>query len=107
MPNFIWLFIVMLMMWMPPAFAHEPMAHDCSVPVRPVDDSNDVLWAGFLTEIDEFQACVNTAMQRHEAAAREHQAQARAAVELWNTFVTTSLNAPEDFPWPPAERDVP
>ena len=107
MPNFICLLIVMLMLCMSPAFAHEPMGHDCSVPVRPVDDSNDVLWAGFLAEIDEFQACVNAAMQRHEAAAREHQAQARAAVELWNTFVTTSLNAPEDFPWPPAERDAP
>jgi hypothetical protein len=46
-------------------------------------------------------------MQRHEAAARAHQAQARAAVDLWNTFVKTSLNAPEDFPWPPTERNVP
>jgi len=90
-----------------PAFAHQPMDHNCSVPVRPVDDTNDQLWSTFLAEIDEFQACVNATMQKHEAAAREHQAQARAAVELWNTFVTSSLNAPEDFPWPPAERDAP
>ncbi|MCR9259156.1 MAG: hypothetical protein NXH95_05510 [Pseudomonadaceae bacterium] len=107
MPNVYWMLIVLLMICMSPAYAHEPMAHNCSAPVRPVDDSNDRLWAEFLAEIDGFQACVNAAMQRHEAAAREHQAQARAAVDLWNTFVTTSLNAPEDFPWPPAERDVP
>ena len=107
MSNFRWLFFFIFMVLMVPVHAHEPMAHSCSAPVRPIDDSNDQHWAAFLARIDEFQACVNAAMQRHEAAAREHQAQARAAVDLWNTFVQTSLNAPEDFPWPPTQRDVP
>ena len=107
MSNFRWLLVFIFLLLMAPVYAHEPMTHSCTVPVRPIDDSNDQHWAAFLARIDEFQACVNASMQRHEAAARAHQAQARAAVDLWNTFVTTSLNAPEDFPWPPAERDLP
>ena len=107
MSSFRGFLFLIFMMLVVPVYAHEPMAHGCAAPVRPIDDSNDQHWAAFLARIDEFQACVNASMQRHEAAARAHQAQARAAVDLWNTFVTTSLNAPEDFPWPPAERDKP
>ncbi len=88
-----------------PAFAHEPMQHDCIAPIRPVDDQDDVLWQTFLAEIDEFQACVNAGTQRHQTASREHQDAARATVDLWNRFVKTSLNAPEDFPWPPEAKD--
>ncbi|XOV83142.1 MAG: hypothetical protein ACFHXK_20105 [bacterium] len=107
MSEFRWLIVALLLLVVAPVHAHEPMAHGCTVPVRPIDDSNDQLWATFLTRIDEFQACVNASMQHHEAAARAHQAQARAAVDLWNDFVTSSLNAPEDFPWPPADRKAP
>ncbi len=81
------------------------MQHDCIAPIRPADDQNDVLWQTFLAEIDEFQACVNAGTQRHQAAAREHQDAARATVETWNRFVKSSLNAPEDFPWPPETKD--
>jgi hypothetical protein len=88
-----------------PAIAHHPMQHACVAPIRPADDQNDVLWQTFLAEIDEFQACVNAGTQRHQTASREHQDAARATVDLWNRFVKTSLNAPEDFPWPPQEKD--
>ena len=81
------------------------MQHDCVAPIRPADDQNDALWQTFLTEIDEFQACVNASTQRHQSASLEHQAAARATVESWNQFVKSSLNAPEDFPWPPATKD--
>lgn len=84
-----------------PALAHDPMAPDCAAPTRPLDDSNDQHWQIFLQQIGEFQTCVNDAMQRHQDAAKEHQQQAQAVVQQWNTFVQTSLNAPEDFPWPP------
>jgi cell pole-organizing protein PopZ len=94
-------FLFALLMIGLPVLAHEPMAHDCAAPIRPVDDSNDQHWQAFLQQIDEFQACVNNAVQRHQAAAKDHQQQAQAVVQLWNTFVQTSLNAPEDFPWPP------
>jgi hypothetical protein len=40
------------------------------------------------------------AQERHEAAGRAHQEAARDAVQSWNDFVRTSLNAPGDFPWP-------
>jgi hypothetical protein len=86
------------------ALAHEPMLHDCVAPVRPVDDQDDLLWNRFLDEIDVFQACVTRAADRHQAASDAHQRAAFAAVDAWNDFVRTSLNAPEDFPWPPEER---
>jgi hypothetical protein len=86
-----------------PALAHEPMAHGCVAPTRPDDDQNDVLWAAFLEEIDVFQSCITAAADRHQAASEAHQRAAFAAVDAWNDFVRTSLNAPEDFPWPPED----
>lgn len=88
----------------PFAGAHEPMALDCVPPVRPADEQNDELWRRFLAEIDAFQSCVSATADRHQAWADEHQRAAFAAVDAWNDFVRTSLNAPKDFPWPPAER---
>jgi len=84
--------------------AHEPMTLACTAPVRPADDQDDALWQQFLSEIEAFQDCITAAVDRHQAAAAEHQAAAREAVDAWNRFVRTSLNAPEDFPWPPEER---
>lgn len=84
-----------------PVIAHEALYSDCVGPERPVDDANDVLWQRFLAEIDTYRACVRRVMDQHQLAASEHQAAARSAVTSWNEFVRTSLNAPEDFPWPP------
>ena len=81
-------------------FAHEPMSDACSPPERPADDQNDVLWQAFMNEIDGFRNCVNDKMVWHEAAADKHNDNARQVVTLWNDFVQTSLNVPEDFPWP-------
>ena len=86
-----------------PAFAHQPMTHDCVTPVRPVDDQNDEHWHRFLAEIDAFQACITAAADRHQAASEAHIRAAHAAVNDWNDFVHNSLNAPEDFPWPPED----
>jgi hypothetical protein len=87
-----------------PVLSHEPMAHDCVAPKRPANDQDDRLWAGFLEEIEVFQACITRAADRHQAASDAHQRAAFAAVDAWNDFVRTSLNAPEDFPWPPEEN---
>lgn len=97
---------VLLLAWIVPALAlaHPPMTHDCVAPTRPADDQNDVLWSRFLTEIDAFQSCITAEADRHQAAAAAHQAAAQEAVDAWNRFVRSSLNAPEDFPWPPPER---
>ncbi len=82
------------------AFAHEPMQHACTAPERPEDDQNDVLWHQFMADIDAFRDCVNANMEWHQAAADKHHQNAQEVVALWNEFVQTSLNAPEDFPWP-------
>lgn len=93
--------LIVLMIWTVPAWPHEPMGHNCVAPERPVDDQDDVLWSRFLAAIDDFQHCVTAAADRHQAASDAHQRAAFAAVDAWNDFVHTSLNAPEDFPWPP------
>jgi hypothetical protein len=104
MARWSWLWLVAWLAWLPlEGYAHTPMAHACTAPVRPIDDQDDLLWHVFLEEIEVFQACVNEASDRHLAAAREHQAAARAAVDSWNAFVRNSLNAPEDYPWPPED----
>lgn len=88
-----------------PAVAHDITQDECHAPVRPVDDQNDLLWQEFLDAIDAFRECTNRHMEWHQQAVSAHQAQARGAVEQWNEFVRTSLNAPQDFPWPPEEAE--
>ena len=84
-----------------PAAAHEPMDDDCRAPVRPADEQNDASWRAFLDAVAAFQACITAHVDRHSAASDAHQAAARDAVDAWNRFVRDSLNAPEDYPWPP------
>ena len=84
-----------------PVFAHSPSAHECTAPIRPVDDQDDVSWQRFLTDIDEFQACVSADVKLQQVAARAHQEAASSAVDSWNVFVKTNLNVPEDFPFIP------
>lgn len=86
-------------------YAHEPMAHACMPPERPLNEQDDVAWQGFMTGIDTFRDCVNDKMAWHEAAADIHSDNARVVVSLWNDFVQTSLNAPEDYPWPPGDQE--
>jgi len=86
------------------ASGHPPMTHDCLAPTRPADDQNDELWRRFLVEIDVFQSCVTAEADRHQLAATAHQQAALEAVDAWNQFVRSSLNVPEDFPWPPEEK---
>ena len=85
------------------ASAHEPMDHACTSPERPLDDQNDVAWQTFMNEIDNFRDCINDKMAWHQAAADKHNNNARQVVTVWNEFVQTSLNAPEDYPWPPED----
>ena len=84
-------------------YAHEPMNHACSPPERPLDDQNDMAWQAFMHEIDGFRDCINDKMAWHQSAADRHNDNARQVVTLWNDFVQTSLNAPEDYPWPPED----
>ena len=92
--------VLMLLAVSGSAFAHGPMEHVCVAPDRPEDDHNDVLWQQFMRDIDAFRECVNTKMAWHQQAADGHHQGAQEVVALWNDFVQTSLNAPEDFPWP-------
>ncbi len=85
------------------AHGHEPMVHACTPPERPANDNNDQLWQAFMVDIEAFRNCVNDKMDWHQAAADAHNDNARQVVTLWNDFVQTSLNAPEDFPWPPQD----
>ncbi|MEM7097495.1 MAG: hypothetical protein AAF541_04485 [Pseudomonadota bacterium] len=88
--------------------AHEPVrgADDelvgrvCSAPTRPENDQDDAQWQTFVRQVEVFRACVSDKMQWHELAAVRHNENARQAIEHWNEFVQSSLNAPEDFPWP-------
>ena len=86
------------------AFAHDYPGADCVAPIRPANDQNDRLWQAFLNEIDAFRDCTQNKMEWHQSAVVAHQQDAKLAVEQWNEFVRTKLNAPEDFPWPPPEE---
>ena len=85
------------------AWAHEPMEHACTAPERPQNDQDDAQWNQFVLDIEKFRDCVNNKMEWHQSAAQIHSENAQEVVTLWNEFVRTSLNAPEDFPWPPED----
>ena len=98
------LFALIMLTMSATAFAHEPMDHACAAPERPANDQDDLQWQRFMRDIDAFRDCVNAKMEWHQNAANVHNDNARQVVTLWNDFVQTSLNAPEDFPWPPDEQ---
>ena len=80
--------------------AHDNISRECAAPERPENDQDDKQWQTFLQEVQAFRHCVSDKMQWHELAAVRHSETARQEVERWNEFVRSSLNAPEDFPWP-------
>ncbi len=95
--------ILLMICVSPLVLAHEPMNHACIAPERPQDDQNDAQWNRFVADINTFRDCVNHKMEWHQSAAQTHSENAQQVVSLWNEFVRTSLNAPEDFPWPPED----
>lgn len=85
-----------------PVRGHDvPPQAGCPAPARPADDQNDLLWQAYLEDVDNFRQCISDFVDANQAAAVTHNEAARQATEAWNEFVRTSLNVPEDFPWPP------
>lgn len=82
----------------------SPPPRDCVTPTRPADDQNDELWQRFLDDVDAFRDCISRYVDANQAAARVHNEAARQATLEWNGFVRSTLNVPEDYPWPPEER---
>lgn len=86
------------------AFAHaEAPSHDCVRPVRPPDKNDEVVWNTFVDRMDAYRACMSAFIETNHRAADHHRAAANAATDEWNEFVRSSLNVPEDFPWPPPD----
>ena len=77
----------------------------CESPDRPPEGVSPERWQMFLDAVDAFRACIDHRVESHQQAAAFHSAAARRAVDEWNLFVRHSLNAPEDFPFPPQASD--
>lgn len=99
----LWLSVAVLVA-QPSLAAAEPPHPDCVQPVRPPDKSDAVAWNRFVDRVDVYRSCMNAFITANHAAADRYRAAANAATEEWNQFVHSSLNVPEDFPWPPPER---
>ena len=88
-----------------PVAAHSPaVGHACTAPARPANDQDDVLWQRFLDDVDGFRACISAYAEANHRASDVHREAANAATLDWNRFVRAELNVPEDYPWPPGER---
>ncbi|NJN51293.1 MAG: hypothetical protein HC809_05455 [Gammaproteobacteria bacterium] len=86
------------------AAAHDiSPAPGCRAPERPPDQDDVERWNGFVDAVDAYRACINEFIASNHAAASHHRSAANAATETWNTFVRSSLNVPQDYPWPPPE----
>ncbi len=89
----------------PVTAAHAPPpAHGCQAPTRPANDQDDMLWQRFLYGVDTYRACISSYATANRDAATAHNDAANAATLDWNRFVRGNLNVPEDYPWPPPER---
>jgi hypothetical protein len=64
-------------------------------------------WNAFVDDVDTYRDCTSTFVADNHAAAERHRAAANAATEAWNAFVRSSLNVPEDYPWPPPDPPPP
>ena len=91
----------------PGSGADGPLQPDCAQPVRPPDKTDTVVWNHFVDQVGVYRSCMNAFITANHAAADRYRAAANAATEEWNEFVHSSLNVPEDFPWPPPERSHP
>ena len=90
------------------AFGHaEPPKEDCAEPVRPPDKNDVDVWNRFMDQVDAYRSCMSAFIAANHAAAEQHRTAANAATAEWNAFVHSSLNVPEDFPWPPQETREP
>ncbi len=91
-----------------PAFADDPQpTHTCLQPTRPPDKNDTAVWNHFVDQVDAYRACMSAFIQQNNEAADRHRAAANAATQEWNAFVHSSLNVPEDFPWPPPAKAAP
>jgi hypothetical protein len=100
-------FCIVLLLFLPMlAVADRPVPqHGCEAPRRPADDVDEITWNRFLAGVDDYRACISDFVAANHAAADAHRNSANAATEAWNLFVRDSLNAPEDFPWPPEDAE--
>lgn len=97
---------VVLVAHAPAGAAHTPApAHGCHAPARPANDQDDVLWQRFLDAVDAYRACISDYAEANRRASEAHNNAANAATMDWNRFVHAELNVPEDYPWPPEERE--
>lgn len=79
----------------------------CIAPERPGEDVPEAVWQRFLADVDAYRACISSYVESNNAASDAHRTAANRATLAWNEFVRTSLNAPEDYPWPPeSDQDL-
>lgn len=88
------------------SWAHEAArVPDCQAPVRPPDQEDTVRWNAFVDAVDGYRACMNAFIEANHSASSKHRDAANAATQAWNAFVRSSLNVPQDYPWPPVPSD--
>ena len=58
-----------------------------------------------MDQVDAYRDCMTRFIAENNDAADRHRAAANAATVEWNAFVHSSLNVPEDFPWPPPTKE--
>ncbi len=84
-----------------PASAHDTVTHACVAPTRPPEGVEPEVWNAFVDRVDVYRACMSDFIAANHAQADAHRDAANAATEEWNAFVRSSLNVPEDYPFPP------
>ena len=95
--------LAIALVWLGSALAqsHVVSPEACQPPVRPPDKQDADRWNTFVDAVDAYRACISDYVTHNREAAAGHDAAAQRAAQAWNEFVRDSLNAPEDYPWPP------
>ncbi len=68
-------------------------AHDCRAPVKPLEFVTDLDRQQFEQQVDQYRNCLQSFVDKQNAAMEKHQTSAQRAADTWNDYAQRELGA--------------
>lgn len=73
-------------------------AHDCKAPVKPLEFVTELDRQQFEQKVDQYRSCLQSFVDKQNAAMGKHQSAANLAAETWNSYAERELGATDTAP---------
>ena len=73
-------------------------AHDCKAPVKPLEFVTELDRQEFEQKVDQYRGCLQSFIDKQNAAMGKHQSAANQAAETWNSYAERELGAAAPSP---------